>query len=115
MKENELRDLATCAICKKKLGESFRENHTLPIFWKVAIRAERHILDESAMRRQAGLEMMVGSVALAGVLSPGEEMTRTISSTEKVLSICESCMLERSPRLVELVMGSDDEEEKSSG
>jgi len=58
MKEQELRDLAVCKSCGKKLGASFRDNHTLPIFWKLTI--ERFILDDAAMRRQAGLEMMMG-------------------------------------------------------
>lgn len=102
MKERELRELATCKGCGKKLGASFRENRTLPMFWKVTI--ERFLLDDQAMRRQAGLEMMMGGhVALAQALSPDEEMAKPIMEP-KTICLCEYCALETSQVLGALAM-----------
>jgi hypothetical protein len=90
VKEKELRELAVCKGCGKKLGASFKDNHTLPFFWKVT--AERFMIDDGALRRQAGLEMMVGHVGIAQALSPDEDMAKQISSS--TFCLCEHCAIE---------------------
>ncbi len=84
MKESELRQCATCANCGKKIGES-----RLPFFWRVRI--ERYGIKAAEVRRQMGLEMMVGgSAALARALSPDEDMAVPVMEPV-ALTICETC------------------------
>jgi hypothetical protein len=92
MKEKELRALATCKACGKKLGSSFLDNRTLPLFWKVTV--ERFMLDDAALRRQAGLEMMLdGHVDLAQTLSPNEDLAKRVSGPTTIC-LCEHCAIE---------------------
>jgi len=83
MKEKELREIAECALCRKKIG------HTgLPLFWRVRI--ERYGIKMDAVKRQQGLSMMLdGHNSLAQIMGPDEDMAEKISSTE--VTICEDC------------------------
>ena len=86
MKESELRKHAKCSLCSELIG------HTgIPIFWTVQV--FRHGVDLSAIRRQDGLGMMLGNTALAQVMGPDEEMTKTLLGPVD-LTLCESCALE---------------------
>lgn len=53
MKEQELRAHATCSLCRQKIGAS-----GLPLFYRLTV--ERFGVKLDAVRRQAGLEMMLG-------------------------------------------------------
>lgn len=88
MNERELRQHATCSLCRQKIG------HTgLPLFWTVRI--ERHGIDMGAVRRQTGLAMMLGgNAALAEAFSPEGEMT-TPMMEPLTLTVCEACAVER--------------------
>lgn len=93
LKEKELRELVTCRVCRKKIGET-----ALPILWK--LKAERHGLDAKALQRQTGLAMMLGGNGLlAGVMGPDENMTVVLSET--TCMVCDTCMVERMPELLE--------------
>jgi hypothetical protein len=83
MKEAELRKHATCSLCGCKVLAA-----GLPLFWRVTV--ERFGVRLPAVKRQAGLEMMLGSVALAGVFSPGEDLATPVSDPA-VLTVCEEC------------------------
>lgn len=83
MKEKELRECATCAVCGKKIGKT-----GMPMFWRVRI--ERHGIDGNAMRRQIGLEMMLGSVAIAQAMGPDEDMTTPLMEPV-TFTVCEDC------------------------
>lgn len=83
MKECELREAATCAACGDKIGAS-----GLPLFWRVTLERWGVLLD--AVRRQAGAEMMMGSVAIAQVLGPNEDMAKRLGDPETI-TVCESC------------------------
>lgn len=84
MKEKELRECATCAICKRKIGKS-----GMPMFWRVNI--ERHALKLDAIRRQQGLAMALGGRALlASIMGPDEEMTEPLMEP-KTITVCEDC------------------------
>jgi hypothetical protein len=83
MKEAELRRHATCDLCHQKIG------HTgLPLFWRVTV--ERFGIDLGAVRRQDGLGQFMGSIALAGVFSPGEDMAKPMMDP-KALTVCDTC------------------------
>lgn len=85
MKEQELREHATCSRCKKGIG------HTrLPFFW--TMKATRWGLDAVAMQRSAGLGMMLGSPALAMVMGPDEDLANEVDSQE--ITLCETCALD---------------------
>ena len=91
MKEKELRELATCKVCREKIGQK-----QLPILWKV--KAERHGLDAGALQRQQGLGMMLGGHGLlAQTMGPDENMTKVLS--DQTCMICDECMIERLPEL----------------
>lgn len=85
MKEAELRKHCDCSICGKKIMHA-----GLPLFWRVTV--ERFGVDTGAVRRQAGLAMMLGSPALASVMGSDEEMARPVMDP-KVLTVCEVCVL----------------------
>ena len=105
MKEKELREAAECAICHKKIL------HTrLPLFWRVRIRRFGVLVD--AVKRQAGLEMMMdGHVALAQIMGPNQDMAKQMSSIE--ITVCEKCALEKAQPVAVLAMEPDEEEEES--
>ena len=109
MKEKELRQLAVCKGCGKKLGASFRDNHTLPMFWKIT--AERFIIDDGAMKRQAGLEMMLnGHVGLAQAMGPDEDMAKRIMEPV-ILCLCEHCAVSERQIIGALAMDVEKEDE----
>lgn len=86
MKEKELRDYATCGVCGQKIG------HTgLPFFYRVTV--ERFGIDMQAVKRQSGLEMMIGS-SLAAVMGPDETLAKPIMKPVK-FSVCENCSCEQ--------------------
>lgn len=86
MKEKELRQISICGICGKPFG------HTgTPSFYRVTI--DRYVVDLGAVRRQAGLAMMLENGSLAQVMGPDEDMAHTMGSA--TLTICESCSMER--------------------
>ena len=96
MREKELREAATCGLCKEKIGKS-----GLPLFMRVKV--ERHGLLPS-IQRQQGLAMVMGGgesgAVLASVLGPNEEMTKIIASHE--ITVCEACAIEH--HLVHLIL-----------
>jgi hypothetical protein len=84
MNEQELRAAAICGVCKKKFGSS-----GLPLFYRVTI--ARYGVDGAALRRQTGLEMMMGGhVGLAQALSPEGSMTQTLMEPA-TMTVCETC------------------------
>lgn len=84
MKEKELRACATCALCRKKIGAS-----GMPLFWRVRI--ERHGIKMDAVKRQAGLEMLLdGHVAIAQAMGADEEMTIPVMDPIE-FTVCETC------------------------
>lgn len=86
MKELELRQRATCAVCQSGIGAT-----GLPLFWVLTI--ERFGLDMQAIQRQQGLTMMLGGHAgIASVMGPDEDMAKPMMEPVKV-SICESCAM----------------------
>lgn len=84
MKERELRDHAICSMCKQKIGAS-----GMPLFYRLTV--ERFGVKLDAVRRQAGLEMMLGGhVLIAQAMGANEEMTMPMMDP-LVLVVCETC------------------------
>lgn len=87
MKESELRNHAICSLCEKPIC-----SNGLPLFWRVRI--ERFGIDATAVRRQTGLAMMLGSPSLAAVMGPDEDMAIPVMEPA-TLTVCELCACER--------------------
>lgn len=88
MKEHELRAHATCSLCRKKIGAT-----GIPLFYRVTV--ERFGVKLDAVRRQAGLEMMLGGhVRIAQAMGPDEDMATPVME-KLVLVVCESCSTEQ--------------------
>jgi hypothetical protein len=99
MKEQELREAATCGVCRRKIGEA---GASLPLFYRVKI--ERFLVRLDAVRRQAGLEMVLGGcVLVAQALSPDEDMASPVMDPI-TLTVCDVCGTRRTAvaQLVEL-------------
>lgn len=85
MKEMELRNYATCSLCRKKIGAA-----AIPIFYRVTV--EAFGVDLGAVQRQQGLAMMLGgSALLAHHMGAHEEMATSITGEATVLSVCATC------------------------
>lgn len=90
MKEIELRRHATCSMCRKKFGECGS-----PLFYRITL--ERFGIRLNAVRRQIGLEMMLGGhVAIAQAMGPDEDMAVPVME-KLVLVVCESCSTSLQP------------------
>lgn len=87
MKEHELRQLSTCAVCGKKLLHA-----GLPLFWRVTI--ERFGIDIGAVRRLDGLAAMLGSPQLASIMGPDEDMAKPVMDSVRLV-MCDPCAVER--------------------
>ncbi len=88
------RELAPCGICGKGVAHG-----NYPLFWRV--RVERFGLDQSAVMRQHGLELMLGSPVLAQVMGPDPDIGKQLGQGSALL--CEECVLSRMPELLMLL------------
>ena len=80
------REITRCAKC----GHGVLHNG-IPLFFRVAI--EHFGVDLNAVRRAAGLEMMLGSAALAQVMGPDEDIATRIGEGSKAV-LCHDCALD---------------------
>ena len=78
-------DIKPCGICGKGVAHS-RDI----VFYEVEI--SQHLLDQQAIRRHAGMEMMMGNAAVAAVLSPVSDISQEVSKSRSVM--CQPCFLE---------------------
>lgn len=100
MRENELRESATCFKCQKPIGHA---GH--PMFYRLTL--ETFGLDYNAIQRQTGLTMALGGhAALAQVMGPDEEMAKPLGEACK-LTVCVPCMLEGDLTLLLFACESD--------
>lgn len=84
-------DIKPCAICGKGVAHA-----GIPILYQVSIQPLG--LDRRAIEQVAGLEMMMGNVALARVFSPDPDIAKPIGEPSTVL-VCQPCSLEPHPLL----------------
>jgi hypothetical protein len=82
-------DIRPCAVC----GKGLMHDNPLGLFWRVT--AERMAIDQPAVRREHGLEQMMGGhVGLAAALSPERSFANQVAAPRAML-ICEPCVLNR--------------------
>lgn len=93
MKEKELRELSTCGLCNKKLGQT---GAGLGLFYKVTV--ERFMLDPGACSRQTGLGMMIGA-QIAAVMGADEDLAKAVM-TPITMMVCEDCAYEDRSRML---------------
>lgn len=97
------REITKCACCGKGIGH----NRSLT-FYRIAI--ESHIGNLPAVTRQTGLEMMLGSAALASVMGQDEPMSMIVAETMPAV-ICFDCAVEKSVvELAETLRGKEVDE-----
>jgi hypothetical protein len=95
-------DLRPCPMCGKGLM-----HNGLPLAWKITM--HRLGIDVNAVRREQGLEMLMGgSVALARAFSPNSEFGLEIEKPITVM-VCEPCALD--DRIV-IMCGFPDEKDE---
>lgn len=85
MKEQELREAAECAACRKKIGAT-----GLPIFHRLTLQS--YGLNSGALQRQSGLEQMMGNVALAQVMGVNEDLATEIGEPTTI-TVCMDCSM----------------------
>lgn len=106
MKQDELIKRATCCLCRKKLGET-----KFPLLFYV-VEMTRYALDVNAIRRQSGLEMMLGGHAgLARAMGPDEDMATEFSNA--TVTVCDQCAMKET--MVAQLAELGREEEKAKG
>lgn len=89
MKREEFKN---CALCDKGVAH----DHQI-MFYRIGF--ERFGLDPNAIRRQHGLEQMIGSPVIAHIMGLDEHLAVPIGDAKSML-ICGNCMHERLPILM---------------
>lgn len=77
-------ELKPCALCGKPPAH---DNY--PLFWRLNV--ERFCVDGDAVRRQQGLELMLGSPALARAMGTDEDIAKAVFGPRQLL-VCEPCV-----------------------
>lgn len=81
------KDLKMCACCGRGMMAC-----GAAIFWRINI--EMFAVNVRAVQRQHGLEMMLGSPALANVMGPDDDLAvRVDEGTSEPMLVCNDCML----------------------
>lgn len=80
-------EIKPCALCAKGVAHDGNI-----LFWR--IRLERAGLHAPAIERQHGLELMLGSPAIARVMGTDSDIAKVIDGPHEVW-ICEPCVSER--------------------
>lgn len=81
-------EIRPCDYCHKPL----MHGHSLNVY---RVRIESHVLDLNALQRQGGLETMLGSPALANVMSPERGYSVPLDHAEAI--ICFDCAVRHGP------------------
>lgn len=77
-------DIRPCAICERGVAHDGNI-----LIWRISF--ERLGLDRRAIERQHGLELIVGSPAIAHVLGSDAELAKPVDGPHDVL-VCEPCV-----------------------
>jgi hypothetical protein len=80
------RESKLCALCDQGVGHD-----TNIMFWR--LRFERAGLLPQAIRRQHGLELLLGSPVLAQAMGPDENIAKIIDGPHEVW-VCEPCVMD---------------------
>jgi hypothetical protein len=80
-------EIKPCALCKKGVAHDGNI-----LFWRM--RLERAGLDHGAVQRQHGLELMIGSPAIARVMGTDSDIAKVIDGPHDVW-VCEPCVSDK--------------------
>jgi hypothetical protein len=94
-------DIKPCAVC----GHGIAHNQNL-MSYRVTI--EHHLLNSRNVQETAGLEMMMGNVALATVMGPDLPITARVST--RTVLLCQDCAHRKMGAILEL----DDPDEEAA-
>lgn len=83
MKQHEIQKCIKCSQGVMHAG--------MPLFWKISV--ERFGIDIKSIKRQVGLEMMLGNSGLARAMGADEEIAKPVMSKVEFV-LCESCAIE---------------------
>lgn len=95
-------EIEKCLLC----GQGVMHNGGIAFY---RVRLQRLVADVGAVRRQAGLEMMLGgNAAIARAMGPDEDMAKPLGDEQSFL-VCDACALDpESPtplmRMAEMVI-----------
>ncbi len=98
------RDIKPCLLC----GKGVMHSNQLTFY---RLRVEHMVCNLPAIRRQAGLEMMMGGNALiANVMGPDEDMAKPVCEPETIV-VCQECgMMKDTPVAVMLEIAAQCED-----
>lgn len=103
MKERELREASTCLFCKRKIGACGSL-----FFYRLSI--ERFGVKMDAVKRQSGIEMMLGGhVRIAQAMGADEDMAVPVME-KAMVTICDECSTSQSMYMAQLAEMADKEE-----
>lgn len=77
------KDITKCACCERGVMQGGSLT-----FYKLTV--EHHLVDIGAVRRQHGLELMMGHPGLASIMGPDEDLT-TVIDRPRVVLVCQDC------------------------
>jgi hypothetical protein len=103
VKRNEIQKCAGC-------GQGVMHDGNIA-FYRIAV--EHMVCDVGAIRRQAGLEMMMGSPVLAAVMGPDQDLAQSVGKPVTLL-LCQDCGIGKIPVAQLLEKISDAAAEKST-
>ena len=89
-------DFKKCVLCNQGMAGGGR-NLT---FYRVQI--EHHVLDPRAIQRAHGMELMVGSPALANIMGADEALSKVLGDDVDVL-VCQTCFLDGRAELAQVM------------
>lgn len=87
LKESDLRKLATCSCCGRKL---MANEFNTPMF--AVVKVNQLLVDVPALQRQDGLAQFMGSSYLAMHMGPNDDMAHSVSG-ELTFSVCFDCIV----------------------
>lgn len=102
------REIRPCDACGKRLAAGGHGGRPSMQFFR--LKAENHLLNGPAISRQAGLEQMLGSAAIAAVMGPDEDLSGV--ACESDLLVCQDCSMRHSLAML-LEMAAEREEDAS--
>lgn len=107
IKEAELDRLSNCAVCRQSMLGTENSGVT---FYRLTIEHAGFI--QEAIRRRVGLELQLGSSALAQVMGPNEDIAKVVSGPVTVM-VHELCAHGLHPQAL-LMAGRERDEERAA-
>lgn len=80
------RDIKPCALC----GQGVMHDGQIT-FYRLTL--DRYVVDMRAIERQHGLELYMGSPAIAHVMGPDEDLAKRLPEGVGPVLVCQSCAM----------------------